>query len=1149
MKRIIILCTLVNYAHGTTVVNTFTETIRATVFDRATGNFYVGLNAGAGTDAISVANPPTFGQNSTFTGIVKSETLNGQSIAFLTLATSLGNTNPILGIVTDPVNQAVEPKVVIATNSDGGGLSISPILLDASGAVNVNGLQTNGVVGIAASQNFMFAAVMPCGGLFGANCNGGIASISINQSSLALTQVPAVAGDNGIKAIALDPTTPEVLINNSPTIVPNTVDLFWDHQLQRLYIGLQLTSAGTSSSGETCPVGTGTCYTGSLCATCPTGWFCNNALQQCVTCASGGYFNTASQTCINCPTGQTYNPNISQCVTAICPSGSFWSPQLAACVTCPAGYYFDQNTLQCLVCPNGGIYVDGSGCSPCPAGQSFNPNLGACTGPLICPPGQVYVPQLNACITTPTCPAGYTFSPADITCVAINPTGPIPPLVPDIVPTTPVFKSENTPASSSIFSWAGPIGVRVPIHIPSENRLQTRSTSSGAKSVVVASVDSSGIITFADIAPDAAFISGAGIQNYMVGVFDATPDSLAINKVRVMHASTGPSYLIINGGNGTITNVGNQIYALPLVDLGDPTNAAQGTLAAKNSALVDYKFVTPAATNTDLPLNTDPAAMVGAGPLSIPPSQSIGGIDVVGDTVYVSLNGSTTAASDSGILYSEALFDETGKIIRWTPWTKKAFPPYAVGSQTNITGVAQFAVDASLAKIWAVNSATNTVLQTAWQNNSTDSTSLIAQLNLAIRGTTTTDCASGLTSCVARAVLDLDQSTRGFTANQSRYALFSGSGSVIFARISQALGASVSSPQTVTTNFSLASNFLVSDLPTDACQATVMEYARQLTGNTTNYFFAGTQNGLYVFSNGGAGFDVSTLGALDAPPFSTGSWQLAPTITGEVFDIKTTGNVLYVLAETASQSTLYLIPFQPSVSSMFTPANIFILAQTGTGIFADISVFNAIQIISTMADGSTEQLVLATNNGLYQSTKTTGVQQATSQTDAAWTLITNTLSFYTDIAGVDNASIPVASPSTIWPFYIADQNGLGTFNRSVIQQLNGSQNTVPFAFVPPLFDSTTAGTDTNFATLPLFSYFWSDGARRIFTVDNIQSSCLPEQLMCLPFNAAEWDITNPNEALLNDPIFSSVSAFYWVKQIGVSGILMVGTDKGVIGLA
>ena len=248
------------------------------------------------------------------------------------------------------------------------------------------------------------------------------------------------------------------------------------------------------------------------------------------------------------------------------------------------------------------------------------------------------------------------------------------------------------------------------------------------------------------------------------------------------------------------------------------------------------------------------------------------------------------------------------------------------------------------------------------------------------------------------------------------------------------------------------------------------------------------------------------------------------------------------------QSTVYRVPFQPTITAMFAPANIITIAQTGTGVFSSIFSFNGMQIISTATHGSTEQLVLTTNNGLYQSTRIGGVQNAINQSDAAWTVIANSNFYYNGIAGVDNASIPVAPPSTVWPFYIAD-TGSQTFDQSILQQLSGSSDSIPFAFVPPLFNSNEQAIDPAFATVPLFVNFWSDGNRRLMTISNIESALLPEELFSLPFNTIEWDINNTDECFLSDPVLNEIIDIYWIKQIGVSGQLLVGTDDGIVALA
>jgi hypothetical protein len=197
----------------------------------------------------------------------------------------------------------------------------------------------------------------------------------------------------------------------------------------------------------------------------------------------------------------------------------------------------------------------------------------------------------------------------------------------------------------------------------------------GLRSIVVGQVGccpEKGTLTLFESAPQAAFNTN---QNNIVGVTLASNGqvlNLTVQNMAVMHASTGPSYLIVNGGNGTATN---QIFALPLVDLCDPTNVNQGVLANKNMFnTTTHHFETPAAGNADLTNTSDPFALVGAGPLPINQDQTISEMFVVGDALYVSLKIPQDNNNETGILYSQALFDYEGKIARWTPWSKRVWP-------------------------------------------------------------------------------------------------------------------------------------------------------------------------------------------------------------------------------------------------------------------------------------------------------------------------------------------------------------------------------------------------------------------------------------------------------------------------------------------
>jgi len=52
---------------------------------------------------------------------------------------------------------------------------------------------------------------------------------------------------------------------------------------------------------------------------------------------------------------------------------------------------------------------------------------------------------------------------------------------------------------------------------------------------------------------------------------------------------------------------------------------------------------------------------------------------------------------------------------------------------------------------------------------------------------------------------------------------------------------------------------------------------------------------------------------------------------------------------------------------MFDPANVNIIATTEVDEFADVRLFTGLQLIGTDTTSTTEQVVLATNKGLFRS--------------------------------------------------------------------------------------------------------------------------------------------------------------------------------------
>lgn len=690
-----------------------------------------------------------------------------------------------------------------------------------------------------------------------------------------------------------------------------------------------------------------------------------------------------------------------------------------------------------------------------------------------------------------------------------------------------------------------------------------------AKSVVVGRL-SSGILNLAAITPDAA-ISGGGVDEIIVA--EGANIRLSPRIIRVMHTSTGPDYLIVDCAQNGVCN---RVFALPLVnDTANPTSATNGTLAKKDSALnSSFKFVTPATAAGDLPVNnatTNPEAVIGAGNLPIQSSDFISDMVVVDDGVYVSIAKAPTTSNDSGIWYSQAQFDSTGKILRWTPWTKRivplnAFPGVTLpGGATHNGNVKFLEIDGKTGNVWLVEGTTDqTVGITNWIT-SDGTTGLIITADAALS-----------TGCYC--VLDLDQATRGFlNTTVQRYALFGGSDKVIFARTSEAVNlASISSPQTAITDYSQSENFLTTLMPKGAGCCQVLEYSRTSTTadndpTRTNFcfFFAGTENGLFVFSDPdtGSGFNPITLSTLNLAPFSGRAWRQMTTITGSVIDIKTSGagRTLYVVTSestptTPLRSTVFSIPFTDNTNTMFALGNINTIAQTGVGIFANVIQFYGVQILATADPRTTnpenkEQLVLATNQGLFHSNASqagsASVATVTTQAGANWSLVeasaakTTAKTAFFGIAGADT---PVRN--TTWPFSIQDESGFLTFDRGSIHQFSGNGNTGGATaafnsfFIPEQFN--TNSTSILFKTLFPIIFFFSDGGRRFFIYNRRSDPADVVKIGVLPFDISEWNIAQLD--VLNNPTLNAINRFYWLKQIGATGIVMAGTGDGVIGL-
>jgi hypothetical protein len=198
--------------------------------------------------------------------------------------------------------------------------------------------------------------------------------------------------------------------------------------------------------------------------------------------------------------------------------------------------------------------------------------------------------------------------------------------------------------------------------------------------------------------------------------------NIFINKINILHSSTGLSYLVILGGEGnTKDDTNNSVYALPLVNL--PSSKDFGKLAKINQStqiLFNSKypmrylgtfFLTPAEKPGELYKSDDIGAKVGRSPLLIDGGTdkfmfTINSIESFRDSIFAlsTFNGDSNIGI-GGIFYSQAIFDETGAINCWSPWLRKN----VVGNYSSQKYIPELG-----AHIMIPNISNKTVIQTEW---------------------------------------------------------------------------------------------------------------------------------------------------------------------------------------------------------------------------------------------------------------------------------------------------------------------------------------------------------------------------------------------------------------------------------------------------
>jgi len=692
--------------------------------------------------------------------------------------------------------------------------------------------------------------------------------------------------------------------------------------------------------------------------------------------------------------------------------------------------------------------------------------------------------------------------------------------------------------------------------------------------------------------------------------------SVNIHKVRHMETSTEFQYLIVNGGAiGEIplsqTASGNKIYALRIAINSDSSTVRRGDIIINDTL---NESVMQAATFDDLSLLD--SAIVGSADLPWDANFTCSDMVVIGDAVYVTggVNG-RKQYNNPGVWKSQAMFDQNGLICSWTKW-ERVYP--ALGANT-VDNTLVFDVDALNGKIWRVANDNQTMQRTGWTGLETVNTKLAYRLSsdLSDGSYCVLDLPGGQPSNIglARGEAGTTGITKyvpaiGSTANLcNSIAMFGGYEKVIFARTNYTDGAPnyfnevrLDYGTTNNANYKRTSpdDIIFTGLATKdtalvgagAVRCLGYAYNNDAATDKTDiaeddygYFFAGTDNGLYVYAkeatagfNGGYGLtDLinNPLFGNQEPQWAKITDSTSATVSNfantAVSHIVSTTNKIYVVGLDIDPNSatitdkLIEIPLNATLDTLASR----VIAESGRGGIPANSLFTGFTILTNNAKDAFYG-VLSTNSGIYTTTCQLDEIANLASTSLEWDPVVTTSgqpqhSMYSvkDAREVyDHTNSSSLTPRIFWSIpFTDDSNGLNIYQNSVILQGGNASGTpaAPGAVRPIKAQSYiangTAVASRTFALnkatfspnyLDFTTNFWTDGGRRFTTDFDPTNNNYWNKLESIPYNGSEWNITAPYDVTTSDTTLTDNKRIHWIENISGTGQLMVGTDGGVI---
>lgn len=379
---------------------------------------------------------------------------------------------------------------------------------------------------------------------------------------------------------------------------------------------------------------------------------------------------------------------------------------------------------------------------------------------------------------------------------------------------------------------------------------------------------------------------------------NATPVSalsnqrIAVRNVSTTSTSTGLGYLFVARDNGS----GGQqsVYAMPMVTM-PATNVDFGKIAAFDSVETVFKIsgvvyrtqgfseVIADASEINIAGSEAVTKRMLVGRAAVPIAAGGGYIDqltVQGDSVYITIQEPFAIGTTPGMFKSDALFDETGRIIAWTPWQRVA------GTDDQMLFAIKNRVSGATMYVSGANS--DTIEQTTWNSNGNFqdlSAKVTSYLPKSLGG--------------VQGMIPFPSTTEGFTASPTAKVsmlVSTGNSSVIVAQTGQLDEPTETFqilPQTADSSIILGSS-----LGLDIGSTVTAAFGSDFAGE--NWLFVAGDGGLAVLSHAdGSGFetlpnDGAALSLIDGDQTckTLGNFKFVKKIVSD-------GNYLYVMTNNA----------------------------------------------------------------------------------------------------------------------------------------------------------------------------------------------------------------------------------------------------------